>query len=120
MSDKVVYNRKNQTSQDIVRLYKQGIIVLCPVCKSELIFITSLEEAKGKAPGHPGIFCPTSPDHVYTTFNMNGSDYWQKFAQRMEVMKEKEVAEMRQKGCSEAEIKTFVDKNYPPLRGNYS
>ena len=82
MSKAVVYDRKNQTSQDIIRIHKQGFDVLCPVCQSKLIFITSLEEAKGKAPGHPGIFCPISNNHVYTTFNMGSKEMWRRFEVR--------------------------------------
>ena len=83
----IIYNRKRHKSRDIVSYHKQGFDVLCPVCQSKLIFITSLEEAKVKDPGHPGIFCPTSPDHVYTTFNIGSREMWKNF--------DREVAELK-------------------------
>lgn len=89
----ITYDRKQHTSQDIVRLNKQGFDVLCPVCQSKLIFITSLEEAKGKAPGHPGIFCPTNNNHVYTTFNMGSKEMWRRF----EVRKKKRAEAQQEK-----------------------
>jgi hypothetical protein len=88
----ITYDRKQHTSQDIVKLHKQGFDVLCPVCHSKLIFITSLEEAKGKAPGHPGIFCPNSPDHVYTTFTMNRRDFWKRFDEKMKKLEKEDQA----------------------------
>ena len=116
----IIFDRKKYKSQDMVRFYKQGYDVLCSVCHAKLIVIPDLEEAKVKDPGHPGIFCPTSPNHVYTTFTMNRKEFWNSFEKKLAKRKKENVAKMRQKGCSEAEIKAFVDKNYPSLRGNYS
>ena len=107
MNKTVVYNRKKYKTADIVDFHNEGYDVLCSVCKAKLIFILSLDEAKIKAPGHPGIFCPNSPDHVYTTFNFGSRAFWEDFDKEVVELKTKN---MREKGYTEEQIQAELDK----------
>ena len=114
MSNKtVVYNRKKYKTADIVNFHNEGYDVLCSVCKAKLIFILSLEEAKIKDPGHPGIFCPNSSDHVYTTFNMGSREFWQRFEERVKERTKSNIIEMRRQGFDKQQIKKQILKDYP-------
>jgi hypothetical protein len=86
----IVYEREKHSSMDIVKLHQQGCDVLCPDCKSKLIFITSLQEAREKDPGHPGIFCPESDDHVYITFSLGNSERQKRIIERETTKNEKQ------------------------------
>ena len=86
----LIYDREKYSSIDIVKLHKQGYDILCSVCNSKLIFITSLQEAREKDPGHPGIFCPESEDHVYTTFSIGGSEIQRRIKERETTEAERE------------------------------
>ena len=109
----VVYDRKKYKTADIVDFHNEGYDVLCSVCKAKLIFILSLDEAKIKAPGHPGIFCPNSPDHVYTTFAISSRDFWKSFQERRTKRKKQDIADMKQKGYTEEQIQAQIAKDYP-------
>lgn len=108
----VVYDRKKHNTADIVDFHNECFDVLCSVCKAKLIFILSLEEAKIKAPGHPGIFCPNSPDHVYTTFNFGSRTFWKDFDEEVVELKTKN---MREKGYTEKQIQEHLAKHYPDV-----
>lgn len=113
MSNKtVIYDRSKYETRDIVNFHNEGFDVLCPVCKAKLIFILSLEECKGKVPGHPGIFCPNSPDHVYTTFNMGRREFWKRFEERMLKRKSQAISDMRKEGYTEKQIQVQIAKKY--------
>ena len=112
MNKTVIYDRSKYNTHDITDFNAEGYDVLCSVCKAKLIFIMSLEEAKTKKPGHPGIFCPNSPDHVYTTFATSSKDFWKDFRKGMKKRKHKAIIEMRSKGCTEKEIQAHVAKYY--------
>lgn len=113
MSKTIIYHKAKYDSKDIRKFHKEGYSILCPVCNSKLSVITSLEEAKVKKPGHPGIFCPNSPDHVYITFNMGRKEFWKRFEKKMVLQKKQDIADMKQKGYTEEEIKAQIAKDYP-------
>lgn len=87
----IIYDREKYSSMDIVKLHKQGYDVLCSDCNSKLIFITSLQEARQKDPGHPGIFCPKSNDHVYITFSIGSSEIQKRIKDREAKETEREM-----------------------------
>jgi uncharacterized Zn finger protein (UPF0148 family) len=85
MENSLIYDSKKYSSRNIVELNSQGVKVLCPICQTELIVITSKDlVAKYKKP--QGIFCPNSDRHVWTKFILieEREQFWEKVKKRAE------------------------------------
>lgn len=109
----VIYDRSKYNTHDVVNFNNQGYDVLCPVCEAKLTIIMSLEEVKGRRPGHPGIFCPNSPDHIYTSFITSSREFWQEFHKEIEKQTKLDIIEMRRQGFDKQQIKKQILKDYP-------
>jgi hypothetical protein len=59
----ITYDPKEHTLQKIKHLVKEGFILICPKCESELRIALTVEDAN-KYEVHPGIYCPNDDAHV--------------------------------------------------------
>jgi hypothetical protein len=85
MSDSITYNSEKYSSGDIIRLNGEGIKVLCPICHSELLVITS-KELVTKYQKPQGIFCPKNNNHVWIKFILTEerNQFWERVGKLME------------------------------------
>jgi hypothetical protein len=84
MENYVIYNPEKHSSKDVVQFNSEGLTVLCPICQSELLVITSKNLAAKY--GRPqGFFCPNNNNHVWIKFILaeERNQFWERFEQRM-------------------------------------
>ncbi len=62
--DHYIYDGTTESLREVSLLYKQGIKILCPVCRGELLVALDFETANQNKV-HTGIYCRTNPAHVY-------------------------------------------------------
>ena len=92
MTRKVIYNVDDLS--EMKRLNKEGYLILCHRCYSEVIFNDS------------EIKCSKNPDHIYTTVNKT-----RYLKQKYDLIRMKEgIKNMEEKGCSKKEIINYVEK----------
>ena len=110
----ITFKRGKTSSKQVMQWHNEGYSVLCPLCKSELVFITSLEEAKIKAPGHPGIFCPKNSNHYSVSFYLKEArESIAAISQKYEI--EEMTKNLRNKSYTEDQIQAEIDKYYPEI-----
>ena len=98
MTDKtIIINRYKDDPNQLHRLHEEGYKLICPYCKSELVFKTS------------GFWCPKNPSH-YEVHRYVRSEQTKK--RRKKAMKEEAIANMKKKGYTEAQIQEHLDKYY--------
>ncbi|MBW4536113.1 MAG: hypothetical protein KME09_19435 [Pleurocapsa minor HA4230-MV1] len=99
MSKVISFKRGKTPYEEIVRLHKEGYVVICPLCKSELVFQES------------GVWCPKNPNHYEVHI------YPGKFARKMrEQSREWGIKEttkkLQKKGYTEEQIKSEIIQLY--------
>ncbi len=69
----------SMNSCDVLRLTRQGKVVLCPKCKQPLLIAVELPIA-GKHKVHPGIYCPQNEKHVSILVDRTPpKGFWEQF-----------------------------------------
>ena len=83
MKDRIITFKRGKTSVDeILKWHQEGYTVVCPLCKSKLLFLDTYEKA-AKHNGRPGIFCPKNDNHyaTYLWLSEPRRRVWNKFKQ---------------------------------------
>lgn len=98
MTKPIVYDVETSRASEIIKLHEQGHQILCPVCHSELLVLTTLEEAAQQYTGRPGIFCPVSEEHVAVFFWLSEpkKKVWSQFKQWKEEQEQNEVEKLKE------------------------
>jgi hypothetical protein len=75
----MIFNPENHNFKKIKELHANGYELLCPKCKATLVIALTLYEAKEKGV-HPGMYCPTNPQHVHMTVSLASTrqSLWEK------------------------------------------
>jgi uncharacterized protein YbaR (Trm112 family) len=60
---KITYDPKEHTLRKIKHLIKEGYILICPECRSDLIVALTVEDAN-KHEVHPGVYCSNNKSHI--------------------------------------------------------
>ena len=99
MTDKtIVINRYEDDPNQLHRLHEEGYKLICPYCKSELVFQRS------------GIWCPKNPSHYEVHRYVRSKKLRNDLD---EMMKQEAIANMKRKGYSEAQVQEHLDEYYP-------
>lgn len=94
------FNRDTANHCDLVRLHDSGYKVICPLCKSELIFKKS------------GIWCPENANH-YSVYNYP-ADIARRFRESSKQRGiEKTIKALKAKGFTQPQIDAEISKLYP-------
>lgn len=101
MSEKMIsFDRRKAKHDDLLRLHDEGYKVICPLCKSEVVFKTS------------GSWCSKNPNHYET--HIYPADIARKMRIKSREHRIKEsTANMKKKGYTKAQIQEHIDKYYP-------
>jgi hypothetical protein len=65
----LVYDETSAMRNNLEEYAKEGITLLCPRCKSELIVALDVESIR-KHQVHPGIYCSKYPNHFFEMFEI--------------------------------------------------
>lgn len=100
MTDKTItFDRHNVEHGNLMKLHKEGYRVICPLCKSDIVFSEN-----------SGSWCSKNPNHYETHIYRNtGMRNWLD----MERKKKKAAIAMKKKGYTEVQIQEHLDKYYP-------
>lgn len=74
MKTKQEYNNEMQIAE-ILKLFEDGIVLICPKCKSDLQMPIYTDKETGEN-RLGGIFCPTNQNHVTITYNYGSKSLW--------------------------------------------
>ena len=101
MNQKITtFDRNNTSHEKLLKLHENGYKVICPLCKSEIIFYDS------------GSSCSKNRNHYETHFYPSNiaRDYrqWSKVNR-----KQKSIANMKKKGYTEEQIQKHIAEYYP-------
>ncbi len=61
--DQYIYDGTTESLREVARLYKEGVKILCPICRGELLVALDFETANEKKV-HTGIYCRANAAHV--------------------------------------------------------
>ena len=94
------FNRNNVNHNDLVKHHNAGHKVICPLCKSELIFQKS------------GVWCPVNANH-YSVQNYSADIVEQTRKSSRKRGIEKTVKALEAKGYTKSQIRAEILKYYP-------
>ena len=101
MSEKIIsFDRRKTRHSDLLKLHHNGYRVICPLCKSDIIFQKS------------GLWCSKNPNHYEThiypaDIAKSNRDLNRKWGI------EKTRENLTKKGYTEAQIQVEINKYYP-------
>ncbi|BAS54380.1 hypothetical protein NIES2135_03670 [Leptolyngbya boryana NIES-2135] len=85
----IIYKTNTDDLEEILEVHQQGGKILCPLCNSDLLILDSYASASAHQK-RPGIYCPTSDEHVNCTFLLadRHDEVWRRFEERMQKHRE--------------------------------
>ena len=104
MNNKIIsFNRHKADRYQLLKLHNEGYRVICPLCKSDIVFSKNA-----------GSWCSKNPNHYEThIYKKSVRDELRAISRKY---KAKEKAEaLRKKGYTEEQIQVEIDKYYPEI-----
>ena len=101
MSEKIIsFDRRKTRHSDLLKLHHNGYRVICPLCKSDIIFQKS------------GSWCSKNPNHYET--HIYPADIAKKYRkEHKQWAKQESIANMKKKGYTEEQIRQHIAEYYP-------
>ena len=97
----ISFDRHKATHGQLLKLYEEGYKVICPLCKSEIVFSKNA-----------GSWCSKNPNHYAThIYTVEARESLRAISQKYEVQ---ELTEnLHKKDYTEEQIQAEIDKYYP-------
>ncbi|MGL6344635.1 MAG: hypothetical protein ACRC80_36485 [Waterburya sp.] len=99
MSKVISFKRGKTEHQEILRLHNDGYTVICPLCKSELVFQKS------------GVWCPKNPNH-YSVHDYPGDVARKNWERTRKYMIKDKTKALKAKGYTDEQIQSEINEYY--------
>lgn len=98
MTKVVTFDRYKTPDREIRQLHKEGYTVVCPLCKSEILFYRT------------GMRCSKNSNHYDVHYYIRDRAFERESKERR---KQESIANMKKQGYTEVQIQEHLDKYYP-------